>query len=325
MKAARYTRYGPPEVVQIVDVEKTLPKSDEVLIKVRAASVNPYDWHFMRGDPYPIRIPAGGLSGPKDPRLGADAAGQVEAVGKSVTQFKVGDEVFGCCKGAFAEYACAAPARLALRSENVTAEQAAAIPIAALTALQALRDKANVQSGQRVLVNGAGGGVGTFGVQLAKTFGAIVTGVCSTRNVEMVGSIGAERVIDYTQQDFTKEPERYDVILDCVGNRTLSEFRRVLQRRGVYVGAGGSSDKWMLGPMTHMVKQLLLSSFGGRKFSGILANINNADLVFVGDLVNARKVTPVIDRRYPLAEIREAISYLEEGHARGKVIITISQ
>jgi len=322
MKAARYTKYGPPEVVQFVDVEKLVPKEDEVLIKVRAASVNPYDWHFMRGDPYPIRIPAGGLRGPKDTRLGADVAGQVEAVGKNVTQFKVGDEVFGCCKGAFAEYACAPTARLALRPENVTAEQAAAIPIAALTALQALRDKGNVQSGQKVLVNGAAGGVGTFGVQLAKTFGATVTGVCSTRNVEMVRSIGAERVIDYTQQDFTKEGERFDMILDCVGNRSLSECRRVLQPRGVYVGAGGSSDKWMLGPMTRMVKQLLLSLFGSQKLSGILANVNTADLALVGDMVKSGKVAPVIDRRYPLTKIREAISYIEEGHARGKVIIT---
>lgn len=324
MKAARYTRYGPPEVVQIVDVEKPLPKDGEVLIKVRAASVNPYDWHFMRGDPYPIRIPAGGMHGPKDPRLGADVAGQVEAVGKGVTEFKAGDEVFGCSKGAFAEYACAPPARLALRGANVTAEQAAAIPIAALTALQALRDKGNVQSGQKVLVNGAAGGVGTFGVQLAKLFGATVTGVCSTRNIEMVRSIGAERVIDYSQQDFAKDAERYDVILDCVGNRTLSEFRRILEARGVYVGAGGSSDKWMLGPMSRAIRQMIFSLFGRQKLSGILAAIHAADLAFVGDLVNARKVTPVIDRRYPLREIRDAISYIEEGHARGKVIITFA-
>ena len=324
MKAARYTRYGPPEVVQIVDVENPLLKDDEVLIKVRAASVNPYDWHFMRGDPYLIRIPAGGLHGPKDPRLGADVAGQVEVVGNSVTQFKVGDEIFGCCKGAFAEYACAPPARLALRPANVTAEQAAAIPIAALTALQALRDKGNVQAGQKVLVNGAAGGVGTFGVQLAKLFGAMVTGVCSTRNVEMVRSIGAERVTDYTQQDFTREAERYDMILDCVGDRTLSEFRRILQPRGVYVGAGGSSDKWMLGPMSRAIRQKILSLFGRQKLSGILANINAADLAFVGDLVKAGKIKPVIDSRYPLTEIREAISYIEEGHARGKVIITFA-
>lgn len=322
MKAARYTRYGPPEVVQIVDAEKPVPKDDEVLIKVRAASVNPYDWHFMRGDPYPIRIPAGGLHGPKDPRLGADVAGQVEAVGKSVAQFKVGDEVFGCCKGAFAEYACAPPARLALRPANVSAEHAAAIPIAAMTALQALRDK--VQSGQKVLVNGAAGGVGTFGVQLAKTFGAMVTGVCSTRNVEMVRSIGAERAIDYTQQDFAKEAERYDMVLDCVGNRSLAEFRRILQPRGVYVGAGGSSDKWMLDPMSRAVRQIVLSWFGRKKLSGVLANINTADLALVGDLVKAGKVTPVIDRRYPLTEIREAIGYIEEGHARGKVVITVA-
>jgi NADPH:quinone reductase-like Zn-dependent oxidoreductase len=247
----------------------------------------------------------------------------VEAVGKNVAQFKPGDEVFGCCKGAFAEYACAPAAKLALRPENVPAEQAAAIPIAAVTALQALRDKGNVHASQKVLINGAAGGVGTFGVQIAKVFGASVTGVCSTRNVEMVRSIGAEKVIDYTQQDFTKEADRYDVIVDCVGNRSLSEFRRVLLPKGVYVGAGGSTDKWMLGPMGQAIKQLTLSMFGGQKFCGVLANINSADLVFVGDLVKARKVTPVIDRRYTLAEIREAIAYIEEGHARGKVIVSI--
>lgn len=324
MKAARYAKYGPPEVIQVVEVEKPVPKEDEVLIKVRAASVNPYDWHFLRGDPYPVRLAAGGLRGPKDPRLGADVAGQAEAVGQNVTEFKPGDEVFGVCKGAFAEYASAAPGKLALRPQGVTPEQAAAIPIAAMTALQSLRDKGNVQSGQKVLVNGAGGGVGTFGVQLAKVFGAEVTGVCSTQNVESVRSIGADHVVDYTREDFTKGAQRHDVILDCVANHSLSAFKRLLNPNGVYVGAGGSSDKWMLRPIGRALGELFLSWFGNRKFCGIFANINRKDLIFVSDLVEAGKVSPVIGRRYPLSEVRDAIRYVEEGHARGKVIITFS-
>ncbi|HXC87570.1 MAG TPA: NAD(P)-dependent alcohol dehydrogenase, partial [Candidatus Cybelea sp.] len=218
MKAAIYTRYGPPEVVQIADVEKPVPKDDEVLIRVRAAAVNPYDWHFMRGEPYPVRIAAGGLRKPKDSRLGADVAGEIEAAGKNITQFKLGDAVFGSCKGAFAEYACASESNLALKPDNVTFEQAASVPIAAYTALQGLRrggltKDGKIQPGQKILINGAAGGVGTFAVQIAKSFGADVTGVCSTKNVEMVRSIGANQVVDYTQEDFTKSARRYDVIL----------------------------------------------------------------------------------------------------------------
>src|SRR5580700_2939319 len=247
MKAAIYTRYGPPEVVQIADVEKPVPKDDEVLIRVRAAAVNPYDWHFMRGEPYAVRIAAGGLRKPKDSRLGADVAGEIEVAGKDITQFKLGDAVFGSCKGAFAEYACASESNLALKPDNVTFEQAASVPIAGFTALQGLRrgglnKDGKVQPGQKILINGAAGGVGTFAVQIAKSFGADVTGVCSTKNVEMVRSIGANQVVDYTQEDFTKSARRYDVILDCVGNHSLSEYRQVLTPNGALVMVGGPSD-----------------------------------------------------------------------------------
>jgi NADPH:quinone reductase-like Zn-dependent oxidoreductase len=231
MKAAVYTRYGPPDVVQIEDVGKPVPKDDEVLIRVRVASVNPYDWHFMRGMPYPVRMSAG-LRRPKHTRLGVDAAGQVEAVGRNVTQFKPGDAVFGNCRGAFAEYACTPESKLVMKPDNVTFEQAASVPIAAFTGLQGLRDKGHIQPGQKVLINGAAGGVGTFAVQIAKSLGAEVTGVCSTRNVDMLRSIGADRLIDYTQEDFTKSRQRYDVILDCVGNHSLLACTRVLNPKG---------------------------------------------------------------------------------------------
>jgi NADPH:quinone reductase-like Zn-dependent oxidoreductase len=248
MKAAVYSRYGPPDVVQIKDTEKPVHKDNEILIKVCAASVNPLDWHFMRGIPYLLRIPAGLLK-PKDKRLGVDVAGQVEAVGRNVTQFKPGDEVFGSCRGAFAEYACTSESALVMKPDNVTFEQAASVPVAAYTALQALRDKGHIQPGQKVLINGAAGGVGTFAVQIAKSFGADVTGVCSTRNVDMVRSIGADQMIDYTQEDFTKSGQRYDLILDSVGNHSLLACRRVLNRRGTYTAVGGPSGRWMIGPL----------------------------------------------------------------------------
>ncbi len=240
MKTAFYTQYGPPDVVKITEVEKPAPKDDEVLISVRAASVNPYDWHFMRGMPYLLRLRVG-LRKPKDTRLGVDVAGQVEALGRNVTQFKSGDEVFGLCRGAFAEYACASESKLARKPENVTFEQAASVPIAGLTALQGLRrgglgEKGEIPPGPMVLINGAAGGVGTFAVQIAKSFGANVTGVCSTSNVDMVRSIGADHVIDYTQEDFTKRGQRYDLILDCVANHSLSAFRRILNPKGLHHG-----------------------------------------------------------------------------------------
>jgi len=330
MKAAIYTRYGPPDVVQMAEVEKPVPRDDEVLIRVRAAAVNPYDWHFMRGEPYPVRIAAGGLRKPKDSRLGADVAGEIEAAGRNITQFKPGDAVFGSCKGAFAEYACASESNLAMKPDNVTFEQAASVPIAAFTALQGLRrggltKDGKIQSGHKVLINGAAGGVGTFAVQIAKSFGAVVTGVCSTRNVEMVRSIGADQVVDYTQEDFTKSARRYDVVLDCVGNHSFSECRRVMNPRGIYVGAGGTSDNWMIVPLTRAIKALVLSWFVSQKQVMVLAKPSKEDLTFMGELMAIGKVTPVIDKRYGLSEVREAVRYLEAGHARGKVVITVDR
>lgn len=239
MKAIVYSNYGSPDVLKYEEIEKPTPGDDEVLIKVCATSVNPADWHFMRGTPYMIRLMLG-LRKPKNRRLGIDVAGVVEAVGRNAIRFKPGDEVFGNCIGAFAEYVCTSESKLVTKPRSITFEQAATVNVAALTALQALRDKARVQAGQKVLINGAAGGVGTFAVQIAKSFGADVTGVCSTRNVEMVRSIGADRVIDYTREDFTSSGQRYDIILDCIGNHSLSEYRRVLNPKGIYVGIGGS-------------------------------------------------------------------------------------
>jgi NADPH:quinone reductase-like Zn-dependent oxidoreductase len=321
MKAAVYTRYGPPDVVQIADVEKPVPRDNEVLIKVRAASLNPLDWHFMRGTPYAVRIIAG-LRKPKFQGLGVDVAGQVEAVGTNVSQLKLGDEVFGSCKGAFTEYVCASESVLVMKPADVTFEQAASVPVAAYTALQGLRDKGHIQAGQKVLVNGAAGGVGTFAVQIAKSFGADVTGVCSTRNLDMVRSIGADRVIDYTQEDFTKSAQRYDIFFDCVGNHSLSATKRVLNPKGIYVGAGGTTDNWMIGPLVRAISSLALSLFGNQKFLMLLAKPNKQDLTFMREHMESGKITPVIDRHYNLNEVPEAIRYLETGHARGKVIIT---
>lgn len=322
LKAAVYNRYGPPNVVQIREVDKPAPKEGEVVIKVRAASVNPLDWHFMRGMPYFVRIP-GGLRKPKDPRLGVDLAGQVQAVGRNVTQFKPGDEVFGLCRGALAEYACTSQAALAIKPPNVTFEQAAAVPIAALTALQGLRDKGHVQPGQKVLINGAAGGVGTFAVQIARSFGADVTGVCGTRNVEMVRSIGADHVVDYTQEDFTKSGQSYDVILDCFANHSLSACRRVLNPKGTYIIVGGPSGRWMIGFLARLIKALVLSWFGSQKLVMLPVRRSQEDLTIMHELMKAGKVTPVIDRRYPLSEVQEAIRYLEQGHARGKIVINV--
>jgi NADPH:quinone reductase-like Zn-dependent oxidoreductase len=321
MKAAVYTRYGPPDVVQVTDVEKPVPKDNEVLIKVRAASLNPLDWHFMRGTPYAVRIIAG-LRKPKFSGLGVDVAGQVEALGAKVSHFKVGDEVFGSCKGAFAEYVCASESVLVTKPANVTFEQAASVPVAAYTALQGLRDKGRIQAGQKVLVNGAAGGVGTFAVKIAESFGADVTGVCSTRNLDMVRSIGANNVIDYTQEDFTKSAQRYDLFFDCVGNHSLSATRRVLSPEGIYVGAGGTTDNWMIGPLARAISSLVLSLFGSQKFLTLLAKASKQDLTWMREHMKSGKITPVIDRLYDLNEVPEAIRYLEAGHARGKVIIT---
>jgi NADPH:quinone reductase-like Zn-dependent oxidoreductase len=328
MKAVVYTDYGSPDVLEIRDVKKPVPNDDQVLVKVRAVSLNPLDWHYMEGTPYIMRAMGTGLRKPKSPRLGVDLAGQVEAVGKNVTQFKPGDEVFGTGGGAaFAEYVCARKIRLVLKPANITFEQAAAVPIAALTALQSLRDNGKVQPGQKVLINGASGGVGTFAVQIAKSFGAEVTGVCSGRNVEMVRSIGADHVIDYTKEDFTKGDERYDVILDNVGTQPLSGFRRALKPQGicVMIGGGGPNDGGLIGPMARPVKALLLSPFISQKMGMMMAEIRQEDLAAMRDLMQAGKVTPVIDRTYPLSQVREAMKYLEAGHARGKVILTVEQ
>jgi NADPH:quinone reductase-like Zn-dependent oxidoreductase len=322
MKAITYTEYGPPDVLQFTEVAKPIPKDNEVLVKIRAASVNPLDWHYMRGTPYLVRIGAG-LRKPKVTRLGVDMAGQVEAVGKNVTQFQPGNEVFGVCKGAFAEYGCAIEDKLTLKPANVTFDQAAAVPVAAISALQGLRDKGQIQRGQKVLINGAAGGVGTFAVQIAHVFGADVTGVCSTRNMGMVRSIGAHHVIDYTQEDFTRSGLRYDLILDSVGNHSLSGFRRALTAEGSLVLVGGPDNGNWLGPLTGLLKAVVLSRFVHQKLRPFLAHLRKDDLIVLRELLESGKVVSVIDRSYRLSDVPEAIRYLEEGHARGKVVITM--
>jgi NADPH:quinone reductase-like Zn-dependent oxidoreductase len=328
MKAVVYTEFGPPDVLQIKEIETPVPKDNEVLVKVRAASVNPYDWHMIRGTPFLMRAMMAGLRKPKDPRVGIDCAGTIQAVGKDVTQFKPGDDVFGGKSGALAEYLCVpADGGLALKPANVTFEQAAGVQVAGCTALQALRDSGKVQPGQRVLINGASGGVGTFAVQLARTMRAHVTGVCSTRNVELVRSLGADQVIDYTKGDFTKSSERYDMILDNVGTQPLSGFRQILKPKGIYVmiGAGGPNDGGLIGPMGRLIQAMLMSPLISQKMGMMMAKVSQDDLKALAELMQSRRVTPVIDRTYPLTEIREAIRYLETGRARGKIIITIAQ
>lgn len=326
MRAAVYREYGSPDVVRIEELDKPVPGEDQILVRIRAASVNPLDWHFVEGTPYLARLVAFGLLRPKVTRLGVDYAGTVESVGGKVTRFKPGDEVFGSRTGAFADYVCVLADRaVALKPPNVSFEQAASVPVAAVTALQALRDQGKVRPGQAVLINGASGGVGTFAVQIAKSLGATVTGVCSTKNVEMVRSIGADRVVDYTRDDFTRGGERYDLILDNVGNRSLSEIRRVLKPAGRYVliGGGGIDDTRWTGPLVRLIKTLAMAPFIGQRMGMMLAEMNEKDLTVLGDLMRAGKVTPVIDRRYDLGEISEAIRYVERGHARGKVVVMV--
>ncbi len=325
MKAIVYCDYGSPDVLKLVDIAKPIPDDDQILVKVRAASVNPLDWHYLQGTPYLMRMGVG-LRKPKVTRLGVDYAGTVEAVGKNVTQFKPGDEVFGGKTGAFAEYVCARADRATvLKPANLTFEQAASLPIAAITALQALRDKGKVEPGQKVLINGASGGVGTFAVQIAKSFGADVTGVCSTRNVDMVRSLGADHVIDYTKEDFAKGEQRYDVILDNVPNHSLSECRRILNPKGKYVmiGGGGPNDGRWIGPFGRVIHTLVLSPFVSQEMGMFMADLNQKDLTILGDLLQSGKVKSVIDRTYKLSEVPDALRYLEEGHARGKVVITL--
>lgn len=319
MKAIVYTRYGSPDVIQLKEVEKPTPNDSQVLIKVHAASVNALDWRPFTMPTILVRLMRGGLLKPKNTSIGVDIAGRVEAVGRNVTQFQPGDEVFGVAPSAFAEYVCASENKIALKPANLSFEAAAAVPVAAFTALQGLRDKGQIQPGQKVLINGAGGGVGTFAVQLAKSFGAEVTAVCSTRNLDMVRSIGADHVVDYTREDVTKNSRHYDLIIAANGYHPILNYWRSLSPGGIYVGLGGSMaqifEGMLLGP--------LLSRIGSKKMGVLLAHTNREDLVYMGKLLEAGKVVPVIDRCYPLSETAEAIRYLVNGHAQGKVVITV--
>jgi NADPH:quinone reductase-like Zn-dependent oxidoreductase len=325
MRAIVYTEYGPPDVLNLDEVRKPTPGDDEVLVKVHAASANAADWHVMRADPFLVRVMGFGVLKPKNGRLGADLAGRVEAVGRDVTQFQPGDEVFGDLSGrgfgAYAEYVCAAEDALASKPANVSFEEAAAVPLAAVTALQGLRYKGQVQPGQKVLINGASGGVGTFAVQIARSFGAEVTGVCSTAKLDMVISLGADHVIDYTKEDSTKNGRQYDRILAANGYHPISDYRRALSPNGTYVMTGGSGAQMLqamtLGP--------IMSLTGSKKLGYVSMKQNKRDLVFVKDLLEGGEITPIIDRTYPLSEVPEAIRYLEEGHARGKIVISVSE
>lgn len=320
LKAARYNGYGSADFVHIVDVDKPVPKDDEVLLKVRAASVNPLDSHLLYA-PLPLRIFTG-LREPKDPRPGTDVAGEVEAVGARVTRFKRGDRLFGFCRGAFAECACASELKVAAIPQNVTFEQAASLPVAALTALQALRDKGNVQSGQKVLINGASGGVGTFAVQIARSFGAEVTAVCSARNAELVRSIGAGHVIDYARVDFTKLSERYDVLLDCVANHSLLAYRRVLNPGGKYI-AIGMLGSGLAGFLARAAVAPILSHFVNQQFSAFIAKGNSNDLAALVELLISGKIRPIIGRRYTLSELPTALQHIASNHVAGKLVITV--
>ena len=319
MKAVTYTKYGSPDVVQLKEVEKLAPGDDEVLIKIHAASLNQYDWHFLTADIFLIRFMGGGLFKPKYNRLGADIAGRIESVGKDVKQFRPGDEVFGMVRGGFAEYASVREDAVALKPSSLSFEQAAAVPMAAVTALQGLRDVAKVQAGQKVVINGASGGVGTYAVQIAKYYGAEVTAVCSTGNVEQARSLGADHVIDYTKEDFTRSGKLYDLIFAANGYHPLSAYKRALAPRGMYVMAGGT----MAQIFQAMLMGSLMSEKGGRTMGGVSAKRSQQDLIVLKELLQAGTIVPVIDRRYPLRETAEALRYLGTGHARGKVVITV--
>ena len=318
MKAIVYQGYGSPDVLKTMEMPIPTPKDDEVLVKVQAASVNAADLHYMRGKPFLLRL-SSGLLKPKNKILGSDFAGRVETIGKDVHQFRVGDDVFGSKLGGFAEYVAVPENKLALKPVNISFEEAAAVPLAAATALQGLRDKGHIQPGQKVLVNGASGGVGTFAVQIAKSFGAEVTGVCSTRNMDTVQKIGADHVIDYTKEDFTKNNQRYDLILAANGYHSILDYRHALSSKGRYVMSGGSMTQFaqalLLGP--------LLSIAASKKMGSMLGRTNQEDLGFMKQLLETGKVVPVIDKRYTLDEVPEAIRYLEEGHAQGKIVIRV--
>ena len=315
MKAIVQVKYGAPEALELKEIDKPVIKDTQVLVHVHAAGVNPLDWHFVRGKPYIARL-ALGLPRPKNGVRGVDVAGHIEAVGKNVRQYQAGDEVFGACDGAFAEYAPAGEDMVVPKPANLTFDQAAAVPVAAVTALQALRDVGKLQSGQNVLINGAAGGVGTFAVQIAKSFGADVTAVCSTRNVELVRSIGADHVVDYTREDFTRSDLRYDVILDNAGSHSLGEYRRVLAADGTLIMNSGAA-------LGTMAAGRMLAPFVRQKLRSFLAKLNREDLIVLCKLIEAGKLTSVIDRTYPLSQTPEAIGYVEAGHARGKVVITV--
>jgi NADPH:quinone reductase-like Zn-dependent oxidoreductase len=326
MKAVRYHAYGSPDVLRLQDVDMPVIGSDDLLVRVRAASVNPLDWHFMRGMPYLARLQAGLVRPKASARLGADMAGSVEAVGSNVARFAPGDEVFGGLPelGTLAEYIRIRQDAVVLpKPAGLTFEEAAAVPVAGFTALQALRDKGKLQAGQRVLINGAAGGVGTFAVQIAKALGAEVTGVCSTAKVELVGSIGADRVIDYTKDDYTRSGQRYDLLVDIAGNRTLAECRRVLTPRGVLVGVGAPEKGRWIGPAGRGLKIVLLSPVVSQRLTIFLAQQRRDDLAVLRDLIDTGKVTPVIDKTYPLTAVAEAIAHLETGHARGKIVVSV--
>lgn len=324
MKAVVYCDYGTSEVLKVMDIAKPVPNDNQVLVRVRAASVNPYDWHFIRGTPYIMRLGVG-LRKPKDTRLGVDFAGTVEAVGKNVTEFKPGDEVWGGKGGAFAQYVVIAEKGIAKKPDNISFEQAGSIQIAGMTALQGLRKHGNIQPGQKVLINGASGGVGTFAIQIAKALGAHVTAVCSGRNIELVKSLGADEVIDYTREDFAKRPERYDLFLDNVPNHPLSECRAVLTPTGKYVmiGGGGPNDGKWIGPVGRVVQMMIQRQFQKAPVTMMMAENDKADMNFLTELMQTGKVKPIIDKTYKLNEISAAINYLEAGHARGKVAIVI--
>lgn len=324
MKAIVYHEHGSADVLKLEDVGKPVPKDNEVLIKVRAASLNPLDWRLMRGEPKIIRVMAKLMAGLRTGRPGVDMAGDVEAVGSNVKKFKVGDEVFGSCAGALAEYTSTGESKITLKPDAVTFEQAASINVAGLTALQGLRDKAKLQRGEKLLINGAAGGVGTFAVQIAKHLGAEVTGVCSTHNVEMVRSIGADHVVDYTKEDFVNLPQRYNAMLDNVGNKSAKECQAVLNPNGRCIGVGAPHDLTLLTLLAIPIASMRASMFSDRKVSSFVAKASADDLAFIGNLIATGNLTPVIDRVYSLNEAAEAMRYLETGHARGKVIVKVS-
>jgi NADPH:quinone reductase-like Zn-dependent oxidoreductase len=316
MKAIVYQKYGSPDVLHLKEIEKPVPKDDEILIKVQAASLNQYDLHYITGKPFFIRLAGAGLIKPRHSILGADIAGQVEAVGRNASQFKPGDEVFGEGSfGGFAEYASVPENRFVLKPANLTPEEAAAVPMAALTALQGLRDKGKIQKGQRVLINGASGGVGSFAVQIAKLFGAEVTAVCSTAKMDFVRTVGADYVVDYTHEDVTKNGQQYDLIFDTAAYRSILNYKRVLKPAGIYVLAGGS--------MSRIIQLMFISRSGSKNMGIVVANINQKDLLIIKEYLEAGKIKPFIDKRYSLNEVADALWYLKRGHARGKVAISV--